>query len=75
MTRTKLQYRSANQIRSFYHEQLQKFDRIGLGNKTENDVVVTITLIETTKKRLAELSMPDSVRRQKSVYQEIFGEG
>jgi len=40
-----------------YQDQLDKFMKIGLGNKTENNVVVTETLINTTKKRLAQLTI------------------
>ena len=43
------------EIRLMYKEQLDKFAKIGLGNKTENGVVVTDTLIEATKRRLNQL--------------------
>lgn len=39
-----------------YREQLDKFKMIGLGNKTENGVVVSDRLIDTTKRRLSQLS-------------------
>ena len=40
---------------SFYKNQLKKFYMIGIGNKTKH-VTVTQNLIDTTKKRLEELS-------------------
>ena len=43
------------EVRKMYKDQLIKFDKIGLGNKTENGVVVTEILIETTKHRLNQL--------------------
>lgn len=39
----------------FYKSQLEKFKKIGLGNKTEFNVVVTDRLIDTTIRRLKEL--------------------
>ena len=41
----------------FYKEQLRRYKKIGLGNKTEHNVVVTEQLIEITKKRLNELTV------------------
>ena len=52
---------SANEMGSrqyiirFYREQLRKFDKIGIGKRTEWDTMVTQTLIDTTKKRLDQL--------------------
>ena len=40
-----------------YQEQLDKFAKIGLGNKTENGVVVTERLIANTQKRLDQLTV------------------
>ena len=40
---------------NFYREQLNKFNKVGLGKRTEFQVKVTKKLIETTKKRLEEL--------------------
>ena len=40
---------------NFYKEQLNKFNKVGLGKYTEFQVKVTKKLIETTKKRLEEL--------------------
>tara|TARA_R100001244_G_C5171739_1_gene131755 strand:- start:9508 stop:9744 length:237 start_codon:yes stop_codon:yes gene_type:complete len=44
------------QVVRFYQEQLQKFKKIGIGNKTEFDVVVTDKLINVTIKRLRMLA-------------------
>jgi|TARA_R100000501_G_C2562349_1_gene72474 hypothetical protein len=40
-----------------YQEQLDKFNKLGLGSQTENGVVVTKALIETTQKRLSQLTI------------------
>jgi len=40
---------------AFYKMQIQKFNKIGIGNKTEWNTVVTDNLINITKKRLMEL--------------------
>jgi len=42
---------------SFYKEQLRRFKKIGIGNKTEFNTLVTDQLIDITKKRLAELQV------------------
>ena len=49
---------------NFYREQLDKLRKIGLGNETEHGVVVTDRLIETTCRRLSELTVvyDDSLR-------------
>lgn len=39
----------------FYQDQLKKFYKIGLGNKTEFNVTVTPTLIDATNRRLSQL--------------------
>ena len=44
-------------IVDFYRKQLKKFNEVGLGKKTEFNVKVTKKLIETTKNRLAQLSV------------------
>ena len=44
-------------IINFYQEQLNKFTKLGLGKRTENDVVITEQLIETTRRRLNKLSV------------------
>ena len=45
-----------SEVRKFYRQQLEKFYKIGIGNKTENGVVVTEILIEVTKRRLSQLN-------------------
>ena len=42
---------------NMYQEQLDKFAKLGLGGETENGVRVTKDLINTTRKRLEELSV------------------
>ena len=44
------------EVRKFYRDQLKTFDRIGLGNKTHNGVIVTKILIDATKRRLKQLN-------------------
>ena len=44
-------------IINFYHEQLEKFKKVGIGNKTEFGVTVTPELIKVTKNRLSALSV------------------
>ena len=50
-------YNSKLSIVNFYKEQLRKFEKIGVNNLTEYDVKVTDKLINTTKRRLSELSV------------------
>ena len=50
-------------IAEFYETQLEKFEKIGLGGSTENDTVVTKSLIEITRKRLKQLKPFTTVRR------------
>ena len=42
-------------IINFYREQLSKLRKIGLGRKTENDVLITERLMQITENRLANL--------------------
>ena len=42
-------------IARFYQEQLEKFEKIGLGKTTENDIIVTPELIRITRERLFQL--------------------
>ena len=42
---------------NFYREQLSKFIKLGMGKKTEHDVLITEKLIELTEKRLNDLSI------------------
>ena len=46
---------SRNYLALFYSNQLDKFNRLGMGNETENGVVITPTLIKTTERRLNQL--------------------
>ena len=43
------------EVRKMYRDQLIKFEKIGLGNMTENGVIVTRVLIDVTKRRLCQL--------------------
>ena len=43
-------------IVQFYRKQLKKFNKIGLGKKTENNVTITKNLIKITGDRLSQLS-------------------
>ena len=49
----------------FYRMQLKKFERVGMGNKTEFNVMVTPELVEVTKKRMFEL-VNKKVKRSRS---------
>ena len=42
-------------IAKFYKEQLIKFAKLGTGKLTENNILITDTLINVTKKRLNQL--------------------
>ena len=42
-------------IARFYQEQLEKFEKIGLGRTTENDIVITPELVRITRERLFQL--------------------
>ena len=42
-------------LQRFYRGQLWKFEKIGMGNKTEFGVIVTQTLMDATRRRLSEL--------------------
>ena len=53
----------------FYKEQLNKFDKLGLGKETEHGTVVTERLIENTKTRLHELQFKNI---KKAVDKQIF---
>lgn len=39
----------------FYRNQIAKFEKIGMGNKTEHNTIITDTLMEATRRRLLEL--------------------
>ena len=42
---------------NFYREQLSKFRKLGVGNETENEVLITESLIRLTEDRLNKLSV------------------
>ena len=42
---------------NFYKEQLSKFRKLGVGNETENEVLITESLIRLTEDRLNKLSV------------------
>ena len=42
-------------IARFYQEQLEKFEKIGVGKATENDIIVTPELVRITRERLIQL--------------------
>ena len=46
---------SRKMIAKFYQNQLDKFEKIGLGRTTENDTIITPELIRVTRKRLHQL--------------------
>ena len=48
----------------FYKQQIARFEKIGLGNKTEFNTVITHQLIDITIKRLHELQ----TRRDQLIY-------
>ena len=50
-------------ITKFYQDQLKEFEKIGMGKLTENDTVVTPSLIAITRKRLGQL-LPISAAKQ-----------
>ena len=51
----KVQTSSNSEIVSFYKRQLKKFDKIGIGSRTEHGVIVTQKLIDITQMRLNQL--------------------
>ena len=53
--KSKEQEFSRTYIASFYKSQLEKFAKIGIGNDTENGVIVTQNLIDITNKRLLQI--------------------
>ena len=42
-------------VAKFYMEQLAKFEKLGIGKTTENDIIVTPELIRITRERLFQL--------------------
>ena len=41
--------KSKAHVIGFYRDQLKKFEKLGIGNRTDNRVIVTQTLIDTTE--------------------------
>ena len=55
----------------FYKEQIIKFEKLGIGNKTEFKVTVTQPLIDRTKERLLELTcgqVQNKIQKQSDLY-------
>lgn len=50
-------------ITRFYQDQLKKFEKIGMGKSTENDTIITPSLIAVTRKRLGQL-LPMTTKRK-----------
>ena len=50
-------------IITFYQAQLEKFEKLGIGKSTENDTIITPSLIAITRKRLGQL-LPISAAKQ-----------
>jgi dephospho-CoA kinase len=44
-----------SEIIQFYKNQIAKFEKIGMGNQTEHNTIITENLMETTRRRLSEL--------------------
>ena len=42
-------------IAQFYKDQLEKFEKLGMGKQTENGVTITPVLIKTTRERFEKL--------------------
>ena len=43
------------EVRDFYRKQLKKFEKLGIGKRTENGVEVTQSLMDITRKRYLEV--------------------
>ena len=59
--------RSAKDIIEVYRTQLQTLRKIGVGNKTQHNTVVTQNLIDITQKRLDQLKLKVSLKKYKAV--------
>ena len=57
-------------VLNFYKKQLIKFEKIGIGNVTQNGVIVTQALIDTTNKRLQEIQ-PLTARMIRELYKQV----
>ena len=42
-------------IAQFYQDQLNKFEKLGMGKQTDNGVLITPTLLKITEERLKQL--------------------
>ena len=51
----KRRHTTLSDIIHFYRNQIAKFEKIGMGNKTEHNTVITEVLMEATRRRLLEL--------------------
>ena len=47
---------SKKDIAKFYKAQLNKFEKLGIGKSTENDTIITPSLIAVTRKRLHQIA-------------------
>tara|TARA_R100000781_G_scaffold55253_1_gene35973 strand:- start:1446 stop:1745 length:300 start_codon:yes stop_codon:yes gene_type:complete len=58
---------------NFYQDQLDKFEKLGLGQETENGVTITEELILSTKKRLSQLAVVYERNTSKAaLYQRVY---
>ena len=53
-------------IITFYQDQLEKFEKLGIGKSTENDTIITPSLIAVTRKRLGQLLPMTTMRKGKT---------
>ena len=58
-------YVTHRMILDFYREFLNRYESIGVGNKTEYNTVVTQQMIDLTRERLYELQAGRSIRKLK----------
>ena len=56
MKQTSPIYSSKLSMINFYKEQLNTFQKVGIGRLTEHNTIVTDKLIDVTKRRLSQLS-------------------
>ena len=56
-----------DQLIRFYEYQLEKFKKIGIGNKTEHNTEVSQKMIDTNEKRLKELIDRKEKRATKTI--------
>ena len=61
---------------NFYQDQLDKFEKLGLGQETENGVTITEELILSTKKRLSQLAVVyERNTSRAAIYQRGYSKG